>query len=162
MKISVVSTATAGMVALVLLSTGMSTQAQSVDIATGPETFVQSSQHDQFIAAIQWSVQKKQDYVWPFESLKPAPYQSVLMVVEQMPRAWSDKGDSQSSVPLPAYRFLQLFGRRMPRPQRRIGSREEFKVGLEGGRLRLSFSMPSGYKLDPDYTTIRVRLYRVE
>ncbi|HEX7296907.1 MAG TPA: hypothetical protein VF251_14225 [Pyrinomonadaceae bacterium] len=162
METNLVSSVRAAMVALLLSSAGLSTRAQSIAIASEPESFVQSSRHNQFIAAFEWSVQKKPDYVWPFESLKPVPYQSVLMVVEQMPRAWSDRSDSQTSTPLPAYKFLQLFGRRLPRPQRRSASGEEFKVGLEGGRLRLSFSMPSGYKLDPDYTTIRVRLYQVE
>jgi hypothetical protein len=118
-------------------------------------------QKDQFIAALEWSVEKQTNYVWPFESIKPAPFRSVRMLVEQMPRAWPEKGSSRGSISLSAHSSLKVNGNRLPKPQRR-GSGEEFRVYLEKGRLRFSFSLPSGFKLDPQDAIIRISLYRAD
>jgi hypothetical protein len=115
-------------------------------------------QEDEFIAVFEWSVEKQTDYVWPFESIKPAPFKSVRMFVEQMPRAWPDRGGARDSSSLSAYRSLKVNGNRLPRPQRN-GSREEFRVYLEKGRLRISFSVPAGFKLDTKSAIVRIRLY---
>jgi hypothetical protein len=118
-------------------------------------------QKDQFIAAFEWSVEKQTNYVWPFESIKPAPFKSVRMLVEQMPRAWPEKGSSRGSISLSAYSSLKVNGNKLPKPQRR-GAGEEFRVYLEKGRLRFSFSVPSGFKLDPQDAIIRISLYRAD
>jgi hypothetical protein len=120
-----------------------------------------SDQKDQFIAAFEWSVEKQTDYVWPFESIKPAPFKSVRMLVEQMPRAWPERGGARGSTSLSAYRSLRVNGNRLPRPQRNE-SREEFRVYLEKGRLRISFSVPTGFKLDTRSAIVRIRLYQAE
>jgi hypothetical protein len=119
------------------------------------------AEHGEFIAAFDWSVERSRNFVWPFESLKPAPFDSVWMVVERMPRAWPEKGGGKTSVPLSAYRCLQVNGGSLPKPQRVTDSQKEFRISLEQGRLRFSFSLPSGFRLDSHYTLIRIKLYRV-
>jgi len=151
---------------LVLLSWSI-VLSQSVEHNLAQKAFTESvhsggvDQRDEFIAAFEWSVQRQTDYVWPFESIKPAPFKSVRMLVEQMPRAWPDRGGARESSSLSAHRSLKVNGNRLPRPQRN-GSREEFRVYLEKGRLRLSFSVPAGFKLDTRSAIVRIRLYRAE
>ena len=117
---------------------------QSFERDVGTKSFTEKIDHrDLFIAALEWSVDKQTDYVWPFESIKPAPFKSVRMLVEQMPRAWPDRGGARDSSSLSAHGSLKVNGNRLPRPQRN-GSREEFRVYLEKGRLRLAFSVPAG------------------
>ena len=151
---------------VVLLSCSIAVS-QSIDHNLAQKAFAESAetegldQKDQFIAAFEWSVEKQTDYVWPFESIKPAPFRSVQMLVEQMPRAWPERGGARDSSSLSAYRSLKVNGNRLPRPQRN-GSREEFRVYLEKGRLRISFSVPAGFKLDTRSAIVRIRLYRAE
>ena len=151
---------------VVLLSCSIAVS-QSIDHNLAHKTFTESGrtegldQKDLFIAAFEWSVEKQPDYVWPFESIKSAPFKSVRMLVEQMPRAWPERGGARGSTSLSAYRSLKVNGNRLPRPQR-SGSREEFRVYLEKGRLRISFSVPAGFKLDTQSTIVRIRLYRAE
>jgi hypothetical protein len=115
----------------------------------------------QFIAAFDWSADRSSDYLWPFESMGPAPYKSIWMVVEKMPSAWTERGRAKGAIPLSAYRSLRVNGQSLPKPQRVGRSQEEFRVSLVNGRLRFSFSVPSGFKLDPRNTTIRIKLYQV-
>jgi hypothetical protein len=117
------------------------------------------AEHGAFMAAFGWSVERSRNFVWPFESLPPAPFDSVWMVVESMPRAWPEKRGGKSPVPLSAYCCLQVNGRSLPRPPR--VTEKEFRISLERGRLRLSFSLPSGFRLDASYPLIRIRLYQV-
>ncbi|MGH9875517.1 MAG: hypothetical protein ACRD9S_23930 [Pyrinomonadaceae bacterium] len=119
------------------------------------------AEHGEFIAAFDWSVERSSNFVWPFESLKPAPFDSVWLVVERMPRAWPEKRGRKTSVPLSADRCLQVNGRSLPKPQRVTDSQKEFRISLEQGRLRFSFSLPSGFKLDSRYTLIRIKLFRL-
>jgi hypothetical protein len=119
------------------------------------------AEHGEFIAAFDWSVERSRSFVWPFESMRPAPYESVWMVVEKMPRAWPEKRGDKASVPLSVYCCLQVNGRSLPKPQRVTDSQNEFRVSLEQGRLRFSFSLPSGFRLDSRYTLIRIKLYQV-
>lgn len=140
---------------------------QSTDHSLAQKAFTESAhtegldQKKQFIAAFEWSVEKQTDYVWPFESIKPAPFKAVRMLVEQMPRAWPESGGARGSTSLSAYRSLKVNGNRLPRPQRN-GSREEFRVYLEEGRLRISFSVPAGFRLDTQNAIVRIRLFRAE
>lgn len=118
------------------------------------------AEHGEFIAAFDWSVERRRNFVWPFESLKEAPFDSVRMVVESMPRAWPEKRGDKTSLPLSPYYCLQVNGRPLPKP-RAPDSEREFRVTLERGRLRFSFSLPSGFRLDSRYTLVRITLYRV-
>ncbi len=119
------------------------------------------AEHGRFIAAFDWSVERSRNFVWPFESLPPAPYDSVWMVVESMPRAWPEKRGEKNSVALSAYCCLQVNGRPLPKTERVTDLQKEFRVSLEQGRLRFSFSLPSGFRLDSRYTLIRIKLYQV-
>jgi len=119
-------------------------------------------QKGQFIAAFDWSVESDSNYVWPFESMRPAPYDMVWMIVETVPRVLAEKSPGKQSIAFPAYRLLRVNGRPLPRSHLGPRSAEEFRVRLERGRLRLSFSVPVGYKLDPRFTMIRVRLHKVD
>lgn len=135
---------------------------QSPDRGFGEKSFVGAfDQRDQFIAALEWSVDKQTEYVWPFESIKPAGYAQVRLLIDQMPRAWSERGNTRGSIPLSAARSLIVNGNKLPRPQRG-SSREEYRVSLVDGRLRFSLNVPSGFKLDPQNAVIRIRLYRTE
>ena len=119
-----------------------------------------SVQNREFVAAFDWSVNRSHDYTWPFESLRAAPYESVWMVVEKMPRAWPEKRAQKNSVPLSIYSCLQVNGHPLPKPHRAADSQNEFRVSLEDGRLRFSFSLPAGFRLDSRHTLIRMKLYR--
>lgn len=118
-------------------------------------------QKGQFVAAFDWSVDKSHDYTWPFESIHPAPYDSVWMVVERMPRAWPEKRAEKVSVQLSAHCCLQVNDRPLSKPPRVTDSQREFRVSLEQGRLRFSFSLPSGFRIDSRYALIRIKLYQV-
>jgi len=156
-----------GAVGCLILLSGSIVVTQSVDRNLAQRDFTgradteRVDQKDLFIAAFDWSVEKQTDYVWPFESIKPAPFKSVRMSVERMPRAWPERGGGRGSASLSAYRSLKVNGNRLPRPQRN-GSREEFRVYLEKGRLRISFYLPPGFKLDTQSAIVRIRLYRAE
>lgn len=119
----------------------------------------ESPSAQQFIAAFEWSVEKRRDFVWPFESLPPAPYESVNMVIEKMPRIWVDK-PGKASVELTAQSCLRVNGRVLPRPERARNSRPTYRVSLEKGRLTLSFTLPNGRKMDPGYTLVSIKLYQ--
>ena len=115
----------------------------------------------EFIAAFDWSVERSRNFVWPFESLKPAPFDSVWLVVESMPRAWPEKRNGKTSVPLSASCCLHVNGRALPKAQGVTNSQKGFRIPLEQGRLRFAFSLPAGFKLDSRYTLIRIKLYQV-
>jgi hypothetical protein len=133
---------------------------QSIDRGAVQKTFFETvAERDQFIAALEWSVDKQKEYVWPFESMRPARYASVRLVIDQMPRAWPESGSSKGSVSLSASRSLLVNGNKLPKPQR-SGSREDYLVDLVDGRLRFSFVVPPGLKLDNQNSIIRIRLYR--
>ena len=121
---------------------------------------------ERFIAAVDWSVDKTPEFVWPFEPMPPAPYDSVRLVVESMP--WSVTGERKgnTSEPLVASRHLNINGR-LQKPVRVIRStnnqpeQQEFLVKLEGGRLRLKVTLPAGTKLDHRHAMVRLKLYEV-
>ena len=119
-----------------------------------------------FIAAFDWLVERSPEFVWPFESMRPAPYDSVRMVVERMPRVVDGKRKEQKSDPLIASRHLKINGR-LQKPvrsvRRPVGGREseqqEFLVKLEQGRLRLTLRSLPGKTFDPEHRVIRVKLF---
>ncbi len=123
-------------------------------------SLIETDRRRQFIAAFDWSVDRRSDYIWPFESMGPAPYKSIWMVVEKMPSVLTETGRAKGTISLSAYRSLRVNGRSLPRPQV-SGSQEEFRVTLVNGRLRFSFSVPAGFRLDPQNAMIRIKLYQV-
>jgi len=125
-------------------------------------TLSESSERRQFIAAFDWSVERSESYTWPFEATKPAPDKTVWIVFERMPRVWSERGRSKTSIGLAAPRVLRINGQPLPKPQRVNGSEEAYRVSLVNGRLRFYFSLPWGVKLAPGHTTVRVKLFQVD
>ena len=78
----------------------------------------ETDRRGQFIAAFDWSVDRSSDYIWPFESMGPAAYKSVWMVVEKMPSGWTERGRAKGVSPLSAHRSLRVNGQSLPKPQR--------------------------------------------
>lgn len=121
---------------------------------------------ERFITAVDWSVDRTPEFVWPFESMKPAPYESVRLVVESMP--WSVIGGrkDKASEPLVASRHLKINGR-LQKPIRVIRStsnqpeQQEFLVKLDRGRLRLKLFVPVGTIFDHRHAVLKVKLYEV-
>lgn len=119
-----------------------------------------------FIAAFDWLVERSAEFVWPFESMRPAPYDLVRMVVEKMPRVVDGKSKEQKSERLIASRHLKINGR-LQKPVRLIrgqvsgrqSEQEEFLVKLDQGRLRLRLMSLPGKTLDPGHRVIRVKLF---
>ena len=121
---------------------------------------------ERFIAAVDWFVDRTPEFVWPFESMQPAPYESVRMVVESMPWRVSGGRKDKESEPLVASRHLRINGR-LQKPIRVIRStsnqpeQQEFLVKLDGGRLRLKLVVPSGTIFDRRHAIVKVKLYEV-
>ena len=113
-----------------------------------------------FIAAFDWTVDLRPSFVWPVDAVPPAPYKAVWVVVERMPRAWVETRRHKPSTTLSALECLRVNGRALPKPRPIAESREAFRVLLSDGRLRFSFLLPPGRKLDSSYNMVRIRLYR--
>lgn len=116
----------------------------------------------QFIAGFEWSVDRSNEFIWPFQSMRPASYDAVWMVVEKMPRVWPENGKAIESVGLSAYRALRVNSRALPKPKRISGSYEAFRVTLQNGRLHFSFLLPARSRLDSSSTIVRIKLYKVD
>ena len=121
---------------------------------------------ERFIAAVDWSADRTPEFVWPFESMPPAPYESVRIVVESMPWSFIGGQKDKGSEPLVASRHLRINGR-LQKPIRVIRStknqpeQQEFLVKLDRGRLRLKLVVPAGTILDQKHAVVKVRLYEV-
>ena len=134
--------------------------AQSAPVRTAEPLADRSARR--FIVAFELSGERGFDFVWPHASLPRFPDPRVLMVVESMPRAM-DAGAARRSVALPASRHLRINGAlKQPRPGASAEAREEFLVPLQGGRLRLSFTLPEAMRVDPSRRSAVIRLYHVE
>lgn len=121
---------------------------------------------ERFIAAVDWSVERTAEFVWPFESMQPAPYESVRMVVESMPWSVIGAGKDRRSEPLVASRHLRINGRlqkpiRVTRSTSNQPEQQEFLVKLDGGRLRLRLVVPAGTTFDPKHSMVKVKLFEV-
>ena len=117
-----------------------------------------------FIAAFEWSVARRGDFLWPFESMRPAKYGSVRMVVSTMPCVVVDGKKGKRTEPLTASGHLRINGRlqkpvRPVRPENKQTEQQEFLVRLDQGRLRLTLIVPPGTTLDPEHAFIRIKLY---
>lgn len=121
---------------------------------------------DRFIAAVDWFVDKNPEFIWPFASMRAAPYESVRMVIEWMPLIVMGRGKDKRPEALVASRHLKINGRlqkpvRIIRPTSNQPEQQEFLAKLEGGRLRLTLILPPGATLDPEHALVRVKLYEV-
>jgi hypothetical protein len=115
-----------------------------------------------FIVAFELLPEKGFNFTWPLESMHPAPYETVLMVVEKMPRVWDEKSSDRNSEPLLASRHLKVNGRlqKSLSIKGEQDEKERFLVKLDQGRLRLEISVPPGFYLDPCCKTAKIRLYQ--
>jgi hypothetical protein len=105
---------------------------------------------------------------WPDESMRPAPYETVLVVVEEMPRARGAQNQGGRFATLPARKHLTINGRALepirnqPGGAHGVNSRERFRAPLDHGRLRFALSIPAQTALDPMHDTARIKLYKPE
>ncbi len=125
-----------------------------------PPSPVRTSETNRFIVAFELSPDKGFAFTWPYETMRPAPYESVLMVVETMPRVMDRAGSVTS---LRASQSLKVNGRlQKPLPGSKSSDRnEQFEVRLSQGRLRVSLAVPAGFTLDRQYKTARIKLYQI-
>lgn len=124
-----------------------------------PPPQVRTSETNRFIVAFELSPEKGFSFTWPYETMRPAPYDSVLMVVETMPRVLDRDGRPRT---LRASDALKVNGRlQKPLPSNRSSDRtQQFEVRLSQGRLRCSLVIPEGFTLDRQYRTARIKLYQ--
>jgi hypothetical protein len=132
----------------------------------GLRTMRIAEETSRFIVAFEMSPEHGFNFTWPPESMQPAPYKTVLMVVEKMPKARAENNANTEFKPLIASHHLKINGRpqkpyRVVRGQ--VGGQCEqkqiFLVKLNQGRLRLSLSIPPGLTLDNVQNTVSIRLY---
>jgi len=133
--------------------------------ARPPKNLSGAQQSSRFIVAFELSPERGFTFTWPLESMRAAPYETVLMVIERMPRVFYERSKGRKSQPLVASRHLKINGR-LQRPLRSRGgnereSNEEFLVKLDQGRLRLALAVPPGVSLDPPHRKAGIRLYQV-
>jgi hypothetical protein len=125
-----------------------------------PVPRVTTKETNRFIVAFELSPEKGFAFTWPYETMRPAPFDSVLMVVETMPRVLDRDGMARS---LRASESLKVNGQlQKPLPVSKSSARtqQQFKVRLSQGRLRFSLVIPEGFTLDHRYRTARIKLYQ--
>jgi hypothetical protein len=113
-----------------------------------------------FIVAFELYPEKGFKCTWPYESTPPSAYDSVLMLVENMPRVVDRDGRQRVLRPSEC---LEVNGRLLKPPPnvRQANQRQQFEVKLSQGRLRFSLTVPQGVALDRQYRTVRVKLYQL-
>jgi hypothetical protein len=119
-----------------------------------------AGQANSFIVEFELSEENGFDFTWPFESMKPAPYDVVIMAVGKMPRVWNENGGKESQQ-LVASRHLKINGRTQ-KPHRTANKQTYFLVKLDQGRLRISLFIPPQFIVDPQHRTASIKLYQVE
>ncbi len=121
---------------------------------------------EQFIAAFELTPEKDFRFTWPPDSMRPAQYERVLLVVEKMPHAWNVKHQEGRPTQLRARDHLRINDHRptalmAEQPQvQSAESAERFLVRLDQGRLRIRLVIPPELRLDPLHNNARIRLYR--
>ena len=118
-----------------------------------------ASEPHRFIVAFELLPERGFAFTWPYETMRPAPYESVLMVVETMPRVFDGDGRPRS---LRASESLKVNGRLQRQlPSNKSSDRtQQFEVRLSQGRLRFALVIPEGFTLDRQYRTARIKLYQ--
>lgn len=114
-----------------------------------------------FIVAFDLSPEKGFNFIWPYESMKPAPYEVVLIKVKKMPRVFSRR--SGQTWPLLASQCLKINGS-FQKPLRIKPSEpgEQFAVKLNQGRLHFSLRIPQGTTVDAHDQIARIELYEIK
>jgi hypothetical protein len=120
-----------------------------------------------FIVAFELSPRKGFSFTWPYESMRPAPYKSVLVVVEEMPWVRSVRGGGDRPIALAASKQLRINGRDLEPIRKRSAadkqaSIERFLVPLDRGRLRFVLSIPAATTIDTLHSTARIKLYQTD
>jgi hypothetical protein len=124
-----------------------------------PPSMGDVEESSRFIVAFELTEENGFNFIWPFESMRPSSYETVVVVVETMPRVRDDNNGGESEL-LIASRDLKFNGRRQ-KPSRIANRRAYFVVKLDQGRLRLSLSIPAGMSVDPENKTARIKLYQL-
>ena len=127
-----------------------------------PQTHVANRplESDSFIAAFEMSAETGFTFTWPHESMRPAPYTTVLMKVKKLPQVFYK--NSRQSKPLVASRYLRINDKlQTPLRGKTNNILEQFAVRLHQGRLRFSLEIPEGATLDRRAKTARIELYEV-
>jgi hypothetical protein len=119
-----------------------------------------AQESSRFIVAFELSEENGFNFTWPFEPMRPAPYEKVSMVVEKMPRVRGEKSNDESE-PLVASHHLKINGRRQ-KPYRVTSKHTYFLVKLDQGRLRLALSIPPGFTIDGRHKSALIKLYQLE
>ncbi len=113
-----------------------------------------------FIAAFEMSAETGFIFTWPHQSMRPAPYTTVLMKVKKLPQVFYK--NSRQSKPLVASRYLWVNDKlQTPLRDKTNNVLEQFAVRLHEGRLRFSLEIPKGATLDLRAKTARIELYEV-
>ncbi len=120
----------------------------------------QISASNGFIAAFEMSPETGFTFTWPYESMRPASYGTLLVKVKKLPRVFYE--NSRQSKPLMAARALRVNGK-LQTPLRSKADKvsEQFAVSLHQGRLRFSLEIPEGATIDSGAKTVRIELYEV-
>ena len=138
----------------------LSTQTFSSQIggkSRGAPPSMVDAESSRFIVAFELTEENGFNFTWPFESMRPSTYETVVMVVEKMPRV-RDETNGGESEPLIVSRDLKINGRGQ-KPYRVANKQTFFLVKLDQGRLRLLLLIPSGMSLDPQHNVARIKLY---
>jgi hypothetical protein len=114
-----------------------------------------------FIVAFELSEQNGFAFNWPFESMRAAPYETVVMAVEGMPRVRNGKHRHGEARDLVASRCVRINGRQQ-KPYRTANRQTVFLVKLNEGRLRVSLSIPPGFTVDGQPKTVAIKLYQIQ
>ena len=145
------------MCGLILLSTETFFSQIGGKSPAGPPMIGASQESSRFIVAFELTEENGFNFIWPFESMPPSSYETVVMVVEKMPRVRGETSGGESE-PLIASRDLKINGRRR-KPYRTANTESYFLVKLDRGRLRLALSIPPAMTVDPDHKVARIKLY---
>ena len=146
------------MCGLILLSTETFFSQIGGESRSGLPMISDSQESSRFIVAFELTEENGFTFTWPFESMRASAYETVVMVVEKMPRV-RDETNGGESEPLIASRHLKINGRRQ-KPTRIANRRAYFVVKLDQGRLRLSLSIPTGMSVDAENKIVRIKLYQ--
>ena len=116
---------------------------------------------NRFIVAFELSEQNGFAFNWPFESMRAAPYETVVMAVEGVPRVRNGRHGQGEFRDLIASRCVRINGRQQ-KPFRTLNRQTFFLVKLNEGRLRVSVSIPPGSTVDGQPKTVTIKLYQVQ
>jgi hypothetical protein len=134
-----------------------------LSVLTGAFSPAARTARARFVVGLAFPADHPQGITWPYESLPPAPYDWLVMVVDEMPRAGM-RGETLAPA-----RVLRVSGR-PPQPAGTLTQRVadlpgrpdgHFAVRLEHGRLRLSLAPAHGGWVTDAHGFVRVRLYHL-